>query len=114
MPKAWQDVATDNHAAMLNDLAIATAEKTIAIGAVKALSVPALCLVGEKSHRPMHGFVRRVARAIPNSKHEVIAGAAHAGAFDQPQAFADRIRALHRSERTNRRRGSDISVERSR
>lgn len=92
MPRAWQDVATNNAVALLNDLKIATAEKTISMRDVRNLRVPAQCIVGEKSHRAMRGFVRRAAKAIPDSKLVVLPGAAHAGAFDQPLAFADQIR----------------------
>jgi pimeloyl-ACP methyl ester carboxylesterase len=92
MPKAWQHVAKVNAAALLNDLQIATAEKTIPTRAVRAVGVPAICLVGEKSHRPMHAFARRLTRALPNSTRAEIPGAAHAGHFDQPLAFAAAIR----------------------
>jgi pimeloyl-ACP methyl ester carboxylesterase len=91
MPAAWQEVAKNNAPALLNDLRIATAEGTIPTRAVRAVSVPAVCLVGEKSHRPMHGFIRRVTRAIPNSARVELPGAAHAGHFDQPYAFAAEV-----------------------
>jgi pimeloyl-ACP methyl ester carboxylesterase len=40
----------------------------------------------------MHAFARRLTRALPNSTRAEIPGAAHAGHFDQPLAFAAAIR----------------------
>ena len=93
MPKSWREVARRNAIASLNDLQIATAENTIPTRLVRKTIVPAVCLVGDKSPRPMHAFVRRLTKALPNATGGTIERSAHAVTFDQPVAFATKIHA---------------------
>lgn len=92
MPKSWREVAPRNAIASLNDLQIATAEKTIPTRLARKTIVPAVCLVGDKSPRPMQVFVRRLTKALPNATGTV-ERSAHAVTFDQPVAFATKTHA---------------------
>jgi pimeloyl-ACP methyl ester carboxylesterase len=54
---------------------------------LSALTMPTLVVVGELDKGDFHEIAKRIAREAPNARLEVVAGAGHLAALDQPEAF---------------------------
>jgi 3-oxoadipate enol-lactonase len=60
--------------------------------AVRAISVPTLCVVGDQDGSTPPELVREAAALIPGARFEIIAGAGHIPCVEQPEALASLIR----------------------
>jgi pimeloyl-ACP methyl ester carboxylesterase len=99
-PQEWRHAGRDNGRAALADLANSIRNYPTAAD-LATISVPVLCSYGERSPAFMRPLVTSLAAAIPGATTREIAGAAHAAAFDAPDAFVGLIAdAMTRGGRT--------------
>lgn len=87
-PEAWRAVARHNAASTVHDVAAIATGESITRRQLAHATMPVVCTVGEQSRPATYKLMRRLCAWLPNSRLEVIPGAAHDAAHDSPTAVA--------------------------
>ena len=93
-PEAWRTVARRNAASTVHDVAAIATGESITRRQLAQATMPVICTVGEHSRATTYKLMQRLARWLPDSRLEVIPGAAHDVAHDTPGAIAEQALTL--------------------
>lgn len=105
-PDAWRAVARRNASSTVHDVAVVATGESITRRQLAEATMPVVCSVGELSRSASYKLMRRLAGWLPNATLEMIPGAAHDVAHDNPLAVAGHALALgRRGADTDRARG---------
>lgn len=93
-PEAWRAVARRNAASTVHDVAAVATGESITRRQLARATMPVICTVGERSRPATYKLMRRLAGWLPHAQLEVVPGAAHDVAHDNPGAIAEHALAV--------------------